>query len=117
MEKAIAMEAYERAAELRDEIRAHQQKRSSRDPMFSSRRALALILGAALLAGCDINPHPAPLRKTREDGTPWRVRYAYLADDPRGLDPQHAYDQMSHRIQEATADTPLEYHPLEDGSF
>ena len=70
-----------------------------------------------LLAGCDTNPHPAPLRKTRDDGTPWRVRYAYLADDPRGLDPQHAYDQMAHRIHEAIFDTLIEYHPLKTDPF
>ncbi len=71
----------------------------------------------AFLLGCDTNPHPEPLRKTRDDGTPWRVRYAYLADDPRGLDPQHAYDQMAHRIHEAILDTLLEYHPLKTDPF
>ena len=83
------------------------------------RRALALILGAGavLLAGCDVNPHPEPLHKTRDDGTPWRVRYSYLGDDPRGLDPQHSYDQMGHRIQEAVMDTLLEYHPLKTDPF
>ncbi|MCE9610664.1 MAG: hypothetical protein K8R23_10765 [Chthoniobacter sp.] len=80
-------------------------------------RALALILGAALLAGCDTNPHPAPLKQKRDDGTPWRVRYAYLPDDPRGLDPQHAYDQVAHRIHEAILDTLLEYHPLKTDPF
>jgi ABC-type transport system substrate-binding protein len=70
-----------------------------------------------LLVGCDTNPHPAPLHKTRPDGSPWIVRYAYLADDPRGLDPQHAYDQMSHRIQEAVLDTLLEYQPMKTDPF
>ena len=69
------------------------------------------------LAGCDTNPHPPPTRQTREDGTPWRVRYAYLPDDPRGLDPQHAYDQVAHRIHEAILDTLLEYHPLKTDPY
>ena len=77
----------------------------------------AFLLFLLFLAGCDTNPHPAPTRTTRDDGTPWRVRYAYLADDPRGLDPQHAYDQMAHRVQEAILDTLLEYHPLKTDPF
>ncbi len=72
---------------------------------------------AFAFAGCDTNPHPAPTRTTRDDGTPWRVRYWYLADDPRGLDPQHSYDQMGHKIQEAILDTLLEYHPLKTDPF
>ena len=77
----------------------------------------AFLLSLLFLAGCDTNPHPAPTRTTRDDGTPWRVRYWYLQDDPRGLDPQHAYDQMSHRVQDAFLDTLLEYHPLKTDPF
>src|SRR5712675_93768 len=79
--------------------------------------SLGCLIAAFVFTGCDTNPHPAPTRTTRDDGTPWRVRYAYLADDPRGLDPQHAYDQMAHRIQEAILDTLLEYHPLKTDPF
>jgi ABC-type transport system substrate-binding protein len=67
--------------------------------------------------GCGTNPHPAPLKKKKEDGSPWVVRYQYLADDPRGLDPQHSYDQMGHKIQETVMDTLLEYHPFKTDPF
>ncbi len=90
--------------------------RTTRSLRFILHRSF-FVLFLFLLAGCDTNPHPAPTRTTRDDGTPWRVRYAYLADDPRGLDPQHAYDQMSRRIQEAILDTLLEYHPLKTDPF
>ncbi len=100
-------------------------RKAESGPSFArlARRALIAIrlspfaLLLLLLAGCDTNPHPDPLRETREDGTPWRVRYAYLADDPRGLDPQHSYDQMGHRIHEAILDTLLEYQPLKTDPF
>jgi ABC-type transport system substrate-binding protein len=75
------------------------------------------LIAAAAMCGCDTNPHPAPTRTTRDDGSPWVVRYTYLADDPRGLDPQHSYDQMGHRIQEAILDNLLEYHPLKTDPF
>ena len=84
---------------------------------FILRSSSCILLLLVAFAGCDTNPHPAPLRKTREDGTPWRVRYAYLPDDPRGLDPQHAYDQVAHRIHETILDTLLEYHPLKTDPF
>ena len=34
----------------------------------------SILIAALLLCGCDNNPHPAPLRKTRTDGAPWVVR-------------------------------------------
>jgi ABC-type transport system substrate-binding protein len=85
--------------------------------MISPRCALALIFGAALLTGCDNNPHPAPLRQIRDDGSPWLVRYSYLGDDPRSLDPQVAYDQMSRRVLEPVQDCLLEYHPFKTNPY
>jgi ABC-type transport system substrate-binding protein len=80
--------------------------------MTSPRRALALILGAALLAGCDNDPNPEPYHKTRADGSPWRVRYMGLPGDPKSFDPQFAYDTISHQIIEPVYDKLLEYHPM-----
>jgi oligopeptide transport system substrate-binding protein len=73
---------------------------------------LPLLLWALLLVGCGTDPHPAPLRKLRADGSPWLVRHSSLSDDPRSLDPQKAYDQMSRRILEPVIETLLEYHPF-----
>ena len=74
--------------------------------------ALSFLAAALVLTGCDPNPHPAPLRKTRADGSPWVVRYGGMSEDPRSFDPQFAYDQMSRRAMEPVYDTLLEYHPL-----
>jgi oligopeptide transport system substrate-binding protein len=76
---------------------------------------LAAILGIA--AGCNNNPHPPPVAKTRPDGSPWVVRYAYMPEDPRSLDPQFAYDQMSRRLLEPVYDTLLEYHPFKTDPY
>ncbi len=85
--------------------------------MTAPRRALALILGAALLVGCDNNPNPPPLREKRADGSPWLVRYAGLAEDPRSFDPQFMYDQMSRRILEPVYDTLVEYDPMKTDPY
>lgn len=83
--------------------------------MNRSRAALALFRCAALalfLGACSNDPNPAPLRKTRADGQPWKVRYWYTSDEIRSLDPQVSYDQVSHRIIEPVYETLLEYHPM-----
>lgn len=80
--------------------------------MMFPRRALALILGAALLSGCGNDPNPKPLHEKRSDGAPWVVRYWYTSDEIRSLDPQVSYDQVSHRIIEPVQETLLEYHPM-----
>jgi len=85
--------------------------------MISPSRALALILCATLLAGCDNNPNPPPFREKRADGSPWLVRYAGLSEDPREFDPQKMYDQMSRRILEPVYDTLLEYHPMKTDPY
>ena len=77
----------------------------------------AFVLFLTLLAGCDNNPHPAPLREKRADGTPWLVRYGGLTEDPRSFDPQFMYDQMSRRIIEPVYDTLLEYHPMKTDPY
>ncbi len=85
--------------------------------MFSPRRALALILGAALLAGCDNDPNPKPLHKTRADGSPWVVRYAYMPDEARSLDPQVEYDQMSQYVEEMVQDRLMQYAPMKTDPY
>ncbi len=85
--------------------------------MISPRRALALILGAALLAGCDNDPNPAPLHKTRADGSPWLARYSGLPEDPRSFDPQYMYDSVTRRVMELVYDTLLEYHPMKTDPY
>ena len=76
------------------------------------------LLGFALaLAGCGNNPHVAPLREKREDGSPWIVRYQALREDPRSFDPQFTYDQISRKVIEGVYDTLLEYHPLKTDPY
>lgn len=67
---------------------------------------------ALWLAACDNNPNPAPLQKTRADGSHWQVFNWMLTSDPKSLDPHFSYDQQSRRVLEPIYDTPLEYHPL-----
>ena len=81
---------------------------------FSS---LAAACGALLLGACDNNPHPAPLRTTRDDGSPWQVRYQSLRGDPRSFDPQYTYDQLSRKVIEGVYDTLLEYHPMKTAPY
>src|SRR3954468_4814810 len=71
--------------------------------------ALLLATLLALLAACSNDPHPAPLREKRADGSPWRVRYGAMSEDTRSLDPQVAFDQMSHIVLETVCDTLLQY--------
>ncbi len=80
-------------------------------------RAAGLLTCALLLAACDNDPNPAPLRQTREDGSPWIVRYAGLTEDPRSFDPQYMYDAVTRRVMELTHDTLLEYHPLKTDPY
>jgi ABC-type transport system substrate-binding protein len=75
------------------------------------------ILAAALMCGCDNNPHPAPLRERRPDGSPWEVRYQSMRSDPRSFDPQYTYDQMSRKVIEGVYETLLEYHPMKTAPY
>ena len=80
---------------------------------MSRRPAIALSLfAAAVMCGCDSNPHPKPLHEKRADGSPWVVRYGVMSEDPRSFDPQFAYDQPSRRAMEPVYDTLVDYHPF-----
>jgi ABC-type transport system substrate-binding protein len=76
-----------------------------------------LSLTATFFAGCGNDPNLKPEHEKRADGSPWEVRYAAMPDDPRSLDPQFAYDQMSHRLLEMVMDTLLEYHPFKTDPY
>ncbi|MEI9898495.1 MAG: ABC transporter substrate-binding protein [Chthoniobacter sp.] len=86
-------------------------------PPFRARALLLLPLAALLFSGCGNDPNLEPVQEKRADGTPWRVRYGAMPDDPRSLDPQFAYDQMSHRLLEPVMDTLLEYHPFKTDPY
>ena len=80
--------------------------------------AHGLALGALFLGGsCSNDPNPAPLHKTRPDGSPWVVRYAGLLEDPRSFDPQYMYDAVTRRVMELIYDTLLEYHPMKTDPY
>ncbi|MEO6054569.1 MAG: ABC transporter substrate-binding protein, partial [Chthoniobacterales bacterium] len=68
----------------------------------------------ALLTGCDNNPHTPPLHKKRPDGSPWVVTYRAFPAEPRSLDPQFAYDEISHAVLSNFYDTLLSYDPLSE---
>ncbi len=76
-----------------------------------------LLACSLMLAGCSNNPHPEPLQKTGEDGTPWKVRYGALPEDPRSLDPQVSYDAISRRILEPVQECLLEYQPFKTDPY
>src|SRR5688572_168179 len=85
--------------------------------MFRQIARVSAIAVMALLGACDNNPNPAPLHKTRPDGSPWIVFNWQLTADPDSLDPQHAYDEQSRRVMEPIYETLLEYHPLKTNPF
>ncbi|MEO6847517.1 MAG: ABC transporter substrate-binding protein [Chthoniobacterales bacterium] len=72
------------------------------------------LIGLGLLTGCDNNPHTPALRKKRADGSPWIVTYRAFPQDPRSLDPQFAYDEISHAVLSNIYDTFLTYDPLSE---
>jgi len=88
-----------------------------RMPPFRAHALLLLPLLALVLGGCGNDPNLGPLHEKRADGKPWLVRYTYMPDDPRSLDPQFAYDQMSRRLLEPVVDTLLEYHPFKTDPY
>lgn len=73
---------------------------------------LLLLAATAALAACDNNPNVPPLHETRPDGRPWIVTYRAFPEDPRTLDPQVAYDEVSHSINANIYDTLLTYDPM-----
>jgi len=90
---------------------------SRRTPPFRACALLLLSLTATFFAGCGNDPNLKPEHEKRADGSPWQVRYSYMPDDPRSLDPQFAYDQMSRRLLEPVVDTLLEYHPFKTDPY
>jgi oligopeptide transport system substrate-binding protein len=86
-------------------------------PMIERLRWIFGFFVVLVVTGCGNNPQPAPLRERHVDGKPWTVRYVSMGDDPRSLDPQRAYDQMSRRILEPTVETLLEYHPFKTAPY
>lgn len=80
------------------------------------RAAIVLACGFAMGA-CSNNPHPEPLEKKSGDGTPWKVRYAALPEDPRSLDPQVSYDSVSRRVLEPLQECLLEYQPFKTDPY
>lgn len=83
---------------------------------FSNRLFAALLLLLAL-AGCSNNPHPRPLRETREDGTPWVVSYLRMPDDPRSLDPQNSYDTIGNAVLAQVYEGLLQYSPFKTDPY
>ncbi len=86
---------------------------------FRRRFALlaAVFLCVGLIAGCSNNPFPAPLETTAEDGSPWKVRYGAIAEDPQTLDPQVMYDAVSRRVLEPVQECLLEYQPFKTDPY
>ncbi len=77
----------------------------------------AALLCALLLSACSNNPYPAAFRDTRDDGSPWQVRYMAMPEDPRSLDPQVSYDNVSRRVLEPLQECLLEYHPFKTDPY
>ncbi len=74
-------------------------------------------LGVCLLSACSNDPHSAPLHTLRPDGSPWVVRYSYLPDEVRSLDPQVSYDMVSRMVLEPVQDCLLEYHVMKTDPY
>lgn len=70
-----------------------------------------------LLVSCSNDPNVPPFKSQRDDGSPWLVRYGATSEDPRSLDPQVTYDQVSRRILEPVQECLLEYHPFKTDPY
>lgn len=90
---------------------------STLDFLCPAARWAAFCLTISLFVSCGNNPNPKPFREKRADGSPWLVRYGGMPDEPRSLDPQVAYDQMSRRVLEPLVETLLEYHPMKTDPY
>ncbi len=77
----------------------------------------AVFLCLTLGAGCSNNPYPPPLQENGADGSPWKVRYGALPEDPRSLDPQVCYDSVGKRVIEPVQECLLEYHPFKTDPY
>ena len=72
---------------------------------------------AAFLCGCGNNPQPKAIRETRADGTPWRVFYSAVGEDPRTLDPQVCYDTLSNTFVSNIYEGLLQYQPFKTDPY
>jgi ABC-type transport system substrate-binding protein len=75
------------------------------------------IFCALLIGACSNNPYPPAFQATRDDGSPWQVRYMAMPEDPRSLDPQVSYDTVSRRVLEPIQECFLEYHPFKTDPY
>ncbi len=97
-------------------VRPMSTRRHPRRPLLVAAAWCGVFLLGSL-SGCSNNPHPAPLQEKREDGSPWKVRYSALPEDPRSLDPQVSYDTVGRRILEPVVECLLEYHPFKTDPY
>lgn len=84
---------------------------------FPLARAACILSLVLLLAGCGNDPNPKPLHDKRPDGSPWVVRYYYMNDEVRSLDPQNVYDQESQIILEPVQDCLLQYAAMKTDPY
>lgn len=97
--------------------------RAAGNAVMSARRCrgfLSLLLLSTLCLlhiGCGNNPHPKALRETRPDGTPWRVFYTAVPEDPRTLDPQVSYDSLSNNFVSNIYEGLLQYQPFKTDPY
>ena len=82
--------------------------------LFPILAALALLLATT---ACSNNPHPAPLRQTRADGTPWQVSHGAMPDTPRNLDPQVNYEAMGGIVISQVCESLLQYSLFKTAPF
>ena len=93
-------------------------RRHPRRPLFFAAAFRGLLLLSVLgVGGCSNSPHPEPLAEKSENGAPWKARYSALPEDPRSLDPQVTYDNVSRRIMEPVQECLLEYHPFKTDPY
>jgi ABC-type transport system substrate-binding protein len=93
-------------------------RRHPRRPLFFAAAFRGLLLMSLLgVGGCSNSPHPEPLAQKSENGAPWKARYGALPEDPRSLDPQVTYDNVSRRIMEPVQECLLEYHPFKTDPY
>jgi len=95
-------------------------KRTRLFSMLMPLRRGGLVTVAALsilLTGCGNDPHPKPWHEKRPDGSPWVVRYTYLPEEIRSLDPQVMYDEISRAVLEPIQDTLLVYHVMKTDPY
>jgi len=84
---------------------------------FPPARAACFLSLCLFLSGCDNDPNPKPLHEKRPDGSPWVVKYYYLNDEVKSLDPQNIYDQQSQIVLEPVQDCLLQYAAMKTDPY